>query len=1106
MECPNCGRSNPGDAAFCGACGSALQTAGACPGCGRRSPPGNDFCPGCGAPLRAPERGAEAGTSGERRHLTVMFTDLADSTRLAGELDPEDMRDLVMAYQDACAAAITGHGGYLAHYMGDGVMAYFGFPTAHEDDARRAVAAGLEVVRAAAELRARFDREDIWIRVGMHSGEVVVAGMSAPGRRQVHDVVGETPNVAARLQAGAGPDTVVVSASTRELVQGWFTLVDLGELRLKGVARPVGASSVVSATEARTRIEALAPRGLTPLVGRSAEMAQLLACWDEVRAGAGRAVLVSGEPGIGKSRLAHELNRRAADAGAATIALRCSPYNTSSALFPVVEHLLRVVGEGDPAARGARLEQELAPAGPLATEAAPLIGELLGISTDAAAAITSDSAERRKRRTLDALFGWLRSKAGPLLIVVEDAHWMDPTTLELVGRWFSDEPVEGVMLLLTHRPDFVPPWPHHPHVIRLALERLGSSDVLEIVGLLTGGRALPSNVTSQISTRTDGVPLFVEEVTQAVLESGAVAEHEGRLVATASMPERLVPSTLRESLMARLDRLGPAREVAQVLSVVGREASTDLLRAVSLLDYDELEAGLERLVGSDLVRRRDVSAQPTYRFKHWLVQDVAYESLLRSRRRRYHERIAAALPLELPEVAQTQPEFIAHHLIAAGRESEAIVFLHRAGELAHRRSANVEAIEHLTRALTLVRRRPESAERDEQELTILMALGAPLTASRGYSAPEVEENYARAGQLCRSLGSSDPQLFGALYGTWRVHLLRADYKNAFGFAQRLMGLAVDSARGSRDGTREAAAHRALGSTLFYLGDDPATARSHLEQVIASQSLERTRTSFIDELHDVVDPWITCHAYQAWSLWLMGRPEPAWAMSDQALRLADELGHPFTRALTLSFDSWLRQFSGDLEGTRRRATEALAISTDQGFGFWIGWAELMRGWATAAAGEPDAGLAEMEHGLRAWRAVGSGLGISYFLFLMAEAQAGAGRLDDALRSLDSAEAIAERTGEGWWAPELRRARGELLWAAGAPPEEVERHMLDGLELAHRRPAPALSLRSAMSLARLWREQARDDDARLVLTTELGPFDDGHRDAGVRRARELLAKLA
>jgi class 3 adenylate cyclase/predicted ATPase/RNA polymerase subunit RPABC4/transcription elongation factor Spt4 len=1063
LTCSACGRVTTPDAAFCGGCGAAVAAPRACARCGRVAGPDDHFCAGCGSALVAagPVVAEDLPVRpGERRHLTVMFADLVDSTRLAGELDPEDMRDLYRAYQEACADAIARHSGYLAQYLGDGIVAYFGYPEAHEDDARLAISAGLEIAAASAGLRARLGREDVAVRVGIHTGEVVVAPMGAGERRQEDSVVGETPNVAARLQSAAGPDSVVISGDTLELVAGLFELEDLGGQQLKGVVRAIRAYRVIRPTEAVTRLDAGAGRGLTPLAGRARELGELLDAWQEVADDGGRVAMLSGEPGIGKSRLAHELHKRVRATGRTTVRLRCSPYHGNSALFPLLGPLERAVPrEAAPEERRRLLDAEVERCG-MAAAAAPLLAELLAIPYGADPEAATESAQRRMRRRLDALEAWLVAQGGdgPLLLIVEDVHWIDPTTQELLGRFFAPDTVGGVLLLLTHRDEFVPPWPHRAHVRHVALAHLRPAEVSAVVGRLTGGRPLPEAVEGQIALRAGGIPLFVEELTRAVLESGAVHERGGRLVVAGTLPERLVPSTLRESLMARLDRLGGAREVAQVLAVQGRDVGADFLAAVSDLDRDELEAGLEQLVALHLLRRVSGPATATYVFKHWLIRDVAYESLLRSTRRRLHERTAAALASGWYGVPDTRPEIIGQHFIQAGLDDRAIPYLRRAGELAIRRSATIEAITHLKTALELLGKRPAGPDRDREELALLLALGSPLTATKGYSAPEVAAAYRRAAELCASMGGESPDLFRALYGTWRVQLLRPEYEEALTLARRLEELASHSG----NEMHLAAAHRAFGSTMFYVGDDVQEAVAHLERVTGSDVLLASRHRFIDELLDVTDPWITCHAYQAWALWLRGRSEEARRMSDRAMELAGELGHPFTRVLTLAFDAWLCQFEGDVEATRWRAADALALASEQGFGFWIGWAEMMHGWAHAAGGRHETGVAEMRQGLEHWHAVGSELGSPYFLTLLASVLADADDIAGAREALSAAEEVAVRKREGWWAPELRRMRGELLLRDGGPRAEAEAHFRTALEMARARGAEALARRAEQSL--------------------------------------------
>jgi class 3 adenylate cyclase/predicted ATPase len=1067
MHCTACGHANPDDAHFCGSCGTPLSTAVVCASCGRGNDSGNAFCHGCGTALRGvarahtPVASRPSAAAGERRHLTVLFSDLVGSTALAEELDPEDMRDLVLEYQRAATEAIEAASGFVAHFMGDGILAYFGYPEAHEDDAYLAVCAGLAATASAGALRERFGRPDIQVRVGIHTGEVVVTAMGAGERAQQDDIVGETPNVAARLQALAPPGGVVISHATADVVRGWFTLDDLGPLELKGISRLVPAYRVVGQTSVASRIDAAATRGLTPLFGRDAELRALQRMWDSTASGAGGVVVISGDAGIGKSRLVHELRSYAGDDASVRVNLHCSPHRRDTPLFPLVEHLRKLIGESDGIeARLDQLEKLMHKAGLRVENAAPLVAELLSLPYGDRWTAPVDSAERRKRQTLEVATAWLLAdcETAPVLLVLEDAHWVDPTTIELFEPFFAAEPIAHSMVVITMRPDTTIPFPDRPHVRRMPLDRLADDALTSIVDALAGGKALPPAVKTEILRRTDGVPLFVEEITHAVLASDLVREGDDSWVTTAELPERLVPSTLRESLMSRLDRLGAARPLAQLMATAGREIDAEFLGALARFPDDELADHLDRLVESDLVHRRRSGGRVTYAFKHWLVQDVAYESLLRTTRQEYHRLIASTLVEQFLDLVEEQPEIVAHHLIAAGHGGAAVPYLQQAGERAHRRSADTEAINHLTRALELVRAQPPSVDRDTLELTLLIALGAPLTASKGYSVPEVEHAYTRAAELCDVLGAVEtPQFFRALYGTWRVHLLRADYDDALRLGEQLLELA------SKTGTptHHAAAHRALGSTHFYVGDDLTLARSHLEAVIDAG---HSAVDWLEDLQDVVDPWVTCYAYDAWALWLLGEPDAARARSNDAQAIAHALQHHFTIALSLAFDSWLTQFAGDVEATRAQAARTLELATEQGFAFWVGWARIMWGWAESVIGDRDVGIAAMEAGLAEWRSVGSELGSPYFLGLLAERLAAAGRPDLGLERLREADETAARTGEAWWRSELERLRGELMADSDASQAEVEVWLRAAVDTARAQGSPFLE-RRALASARL-----------------------------------------
>lgn len=999
---------------------------------------------------------------GQRRHLTVMFCDLAGSTALAERLDPEDMREVVRAYQAACAEVLARFDGYIAHYLGDGILAYFGYPQAHEDDAVLAVRAGLTITETVPSLRVPAGCvEELAVRVGIHTGLAVIADMGAGEQRQRTDVVGETPNVAARLQAVAGPNEVVVSGSTHLLAEGFFASEALGHLELKGISRPVAAYRVRGVSGARTRLDVFAGRGFTPLVGRKREMDLLRERWAQARAGEGQVVFLSGEPGIGKSRLVHELRGLAGDGGF-VIELEGSAHHEHTMLHPLIEYLRRALeldAHQDAGAALRRVERLMDVSAVPRPDGVPPIADLLGIPYDTSYPIPTWSPEARKRRTLETLTRLLKGRTArqPVLLIAEDMQWMDPTTLELLGDWITAEPIAGLLSVVTHRPEFLPPWPEYAHVARITLSRLSRGQVDEIVQYLTHDRHLPAHLRKAISERTDGIPLFVEELTQTVLEAGTAEVTGG---AGLGLQEEAIPAKLRDWLMARLDRLGPASEVAQLAAAIGREVPYELLRAVAQRDEPSLQADLARLAEAGLLYRRGVIPDATFMFKHALIQDVAYDSLLRSTRQQLHRAIVGVIEASFPAVAADQPEILARHCASGGLPEQAIRYSHEAGRQAIARSAHLEAIGHLSRALELVPALAAGPERDRIELEVLITMGAPLTSARGYAAPEVEETYSRAYQLCESL-HDDERLFGALYGMWRVHLLRAEYATALDIGNRLEHLASTSGRPAL----AIAAHRALGAARFYVGDNPTGALAHLETAIR---LHEERGGAVGEtmkeLNDIADPVVHGRAHAAWLLWILSRREEARATRDVAMIEARQLGHPFTLAVALCFNAWFCQFSNDVASTRAVAAEALAYATEQELRVWIGWAAMLEGWARVRQGETESGTAQMRQGLVDWGSTGSRLGKTYFLMLLADGLRLGGRPHEALDVLNEAMRMARETGEGFCLSEVHRFRGELLLAAGdvAGAEETIRL---ALKLASEQGAVALESRALRALRRL-----------------------------------------
>ena len=771
----------------------------------------------------APSSPTVAAPEAERRHLTVLFCDLVGSTELAGRLDPEDLRDVIRAYQDACAGAIVRFEGHVAKYMGDGVLAYFGYPRAHEGEAERAVCAGLQAVRAVGALTPCAG-PPLQARVGIATGMVVVGDLVGEGAAQEEAVVGETPNLAARLQALAEPGSVVVGPTTRRLLGGLFDYADLGVHRLKGFAAPVRAWRVLGSGRAEGRFEARQAAGLTPLVGREHELGLLLDRWRQAAEGDGQVVLLGGEPGVGKSRLVRALREQLGEHSLTPLSHFCSPYHQGSALHPVIGLLERGAGlaRDDPPERQLdKLEALLALATDDVPAVAPLLADLLGIPTGGRYPPLALSPQRRKERTLAALLTQLEGLAArqPVLALYEDVHWSDPTTLELLDQIVDRVPGSRVLVLITFRPEFRPPWIGFAHVSLLTLNRLNKRQVAAMAERVAGGKALPPEVLEQIAAKTDGVPLFVEELTKTVLEAGLLQEEGDRYTLAGPLPALAIPATLYDSLMARLDRLAPVREVAQVGAVIGREFGHELLTAVMPLHGEELAHALTELVDSELVFRRGTAPHATYTFKHALVQDAAYASLLRGKRQQLHARIAAVLEEQFLEVAEAQPELLARHFAEAGLGRQAIAYLQKAGDRAAERSAYAEAISHLSRGLELLQVLPDDPERTLQELDLRIALGSAFMATRGYAGAEVEATYLRARELCRQAGETS-RLFPVLHGLYRFHHVRGELQAAREAGEQLLSLA----EGLKDPALFVEAHRALGVPLFWLGDVP---RFHL---------------------------------------------------------------------------------------------------------------------------------------------------------------------------------------------------------------------------------------------------------------------------------------
>jgi class 3 adenylate cyclase/predicted ATPase len=1038
-------------------------------------------------------------TEAERRQLTVLFCDLVGSTALSARLDPEDMGRVIRAYQECCADVVKRWGGHVAKYMGDGVLAYFGWPVAHEDEAERAVRAGLELTGGIPKLDTSAACT-LAARIGIATGLVMVGELIGEGAARERTVVGETPNLAARLQALAAPSTVVISQATRRLLGGLFELEELGPKRLKGFAEPLAAWRVAGEGRAEGRFEARQTTGLTPLVGRDEEIALLVRRWQQVKDGEGQVVLLSGEPGIGKSRLVREMRARLEGEPHIRLLYQCSPHHTTSSLHPLIEQLERAAGftrDDPPEARLDKLAALLARGTDCLDQVVPLIAALLGLPTDGRYPALDLTPQRQKQLTLAALVDQLDGLAAdrPVLLAYEDVHWSDPSTQELLGRTIERAQRLPVLLLITFRPEFSPPWPAQPHVSTLALSRLGRREGAALVERVVRTKALPAEVAAQIVAKTDGVPLFVEELTKTVLESGLLTDAGDHYELSGPLPPLALPSTLHDSLLARLDRLAPVKEIAQIGAALGREFSHSLLAAVANRPEADLGAALDQLVAAELVYRRGIPPEATYTFKHALVQDAAYQSLLKSRRETLHARIATALEDSFPEIVAATPELIANHWTEAGRGEPAVRYWLQAGRRAAQRSADSEAVAHLRKGLETLSLLPEGADCDTAELDLQIAMGTRLMALAGWTAPEVVGAWTRARELCDRTGNAE-RLATVLWGQWVVQHLSADLERGIETAAH----ALDWAKGRGHLREIVIAHRSLGHALTHVARF-GEAQWHLEQtaVIGAKAGAETFAGH------AYDPVITSRTCLARCLLHCGHPDQASQLLDRALAEAEHSAHLPTIAYVL-----LQAIRFGYEGRQPQITQSalkrlVPLAREQGYFQWLAMAVALEGWIKVIEGEHEDGCAKIREGTEAWANLGNLLMRPFLLSLLADAHVRAGGAEEALQAVEDGLALVAAKGEVLWEPELHRLRGDASLLQPTRRSEADACYTRAIEVARGQGARLIELRAATGLARLWADQRKRHQARDLLAPVYGWFTEGFDTFDLQKAKALLDEL-
>jgi class 3 adenylate cyclase/predicted ATPase len=1040
-------------------------------------------------------------TSAERRQLTVMFCDLVGSTALAARLDPEDLREVIGAYHKSVAEVVARFAGFIAKYMGDGVLVYFGYPQAHEDDAERAVRAGAALVTAIGELPTP---EPLRARIGIATGLVVVGDLIGAGAAQERGVVGETPNLAARLQALAAPDTLVIAESTRRQIGALFEVEDLGLRHLAGFAEPQRAWRVVGESGLLSRFEAVRAASLTPLVGREEEIELLLRRWRRAASGEGQVVLISGEPGIGKSRLAAAFRARLEGEDYTRLRYFCSPHHQDSALYPFIAQLERAAlfAREDPLEKKLdKLEALLAVAAPPAEEVG-LLAELLALPSRYPQ--PPSTPQRKREKTFQALLRQLEALARqkPVLMIFEDLHWIDPSSRELLDRMIERVASLPVLVLATFRPEFAPPWSGLPQVTAMTLARLDRRTGATMVEGIAGTSALSREAAAEIVTRTDGIPLFVEELTRAVLEAGGSGAAVEKSFAGSVSPSAAVPAALQAPLMARLDRLGQAvKEAAQIAAAIGREFSYELLAPVAERGEADLLDALGRLGEAGLVSSRGAPPYATYLFKHALVRDTAYGSLLRRRREELHARIAVVLEANFADRVAAEPELLARHLTEAGLLEKAVRWWQRAGERAIERSANLEAIAHLKRGLETLMRLPESRARDEQELLLQAALMVPFYANEGPASAAAERAAKRTVALGGRIGADSPAQFQAVWARLRLanlYIARGELRTAPAIAAETLGLA----KGQRAPLLLSLAHYNVGVLHRCLGD-LATARRHLEEGLALYDPERDRakaalTGF--------DSGVACHATLGRVLWQQGFPDGALLHAEEAIVKARAAAHPLSEAWALSYAAMLNQLRGEAARCLERAETALAIATEQVLPHWAAYAMVIGGWALVKKGLAEEGLARLRAGHDAYRATDDKIHGAYFLALLAEACLETGGFEEGLSAMREGLIETEETEARYYEAELNRVDGELLLASQEPDEmRAEASFRKAIAIARGQDAKSFQLRAATSLARLLAHQGRGEEARALLVPVYDWFTEGFDTTDLKAAKALLEQL-
>ncbi|SOZ19459.1 adenylate/guanylate cyclase domain-containing protein [Cupriavidus taiwanensis] len=1134
MRCSNCGFENPARAKFCEECGAML--ARVCPRCGHESGSAAKFCSECGAPLgTSPQassaapvhytprhlaerilaeqaaleaRGGETAGAGERKTITVLFADMAGSTALIRELDPEDAHRLIAPVVALMMEAVHHYEGYVAKSLGDGILALFGAPIAHEDHPQRALYAALRMQEAMRHHSDRIRLEQgipLQIRVGINTGEVVVRSIRKDDLHTDYDPVGHTIHIASRMETIATPSSILVSESTHKLTEGYFEFKALGDTQVKGIPEPLAVYEVLGRGPLRTRLQVAERRGLARFVGRQAELEQLHRALDQAKTGHGQLVGVVGEAGVGKSRLFHEFKGHS-QRGCLVLETFSVSHGKAFAYLPLLELLKNyfqiTIQDDERQCREKVMGKVLALERSL-EDLLPYLLHLLGLGEPGSALPNMDPHIRRQR-TFEAITRLLvrESLNKPIELLFEDLQWLDSDTEAFLAFLVDRVASARILLLMNYRPEYRHDWGHKSYYTQLRLDPLGPAEAQGLLSALLGDDPGLTPLKQLILEKTEGNPFFMEEVAKTLAEEKALLGEPGGYRIETTPTAFRIPTTVQGVLAARMDRLpGAEKELLETLAVIGTEFPWSLIQAVVGQPEDDLRRLLSRLEAGEFIYERPAFPEVEYTFKHALTQEVAKNSMLTEQRGVLHERTAQAIEALYPNRLKEYCSELAHHYSLTGNIPKALEYLHCAGQQAFQRSASLEAIRNLRAALELLKRLPDTPERARQELTLQLTLGPGLMTARGYAAPEVAATYTRALALCEEVVGEASQLFSVQLGLRTYYHLRADYATARELGERLLCIAQNA----QDPELLVEAHSALGSTLFFQGD-LVTARAHHEQALALyEPGQRHTRAFVYGL----DPGIRSLSQSAWILWYQGYADQARERSQEALALAQKASHHYSLAQCLVLTAELHQFRREARLTQEYAEAAITLSTEHGFPFWLAWGTALRGWALAEQGNSEAGIAQIREGLTAYQATGAELERSYFLALLAESHGNAGQAEAGLSLLDEAQAIVCNAGERCHEAEFHRLKGELLLqpSGGQSPEAMRAEEAEGcfhkaIAVARHQGAKSLELRATLSLARLWQRRGKAEAARQQLAEIYGAFTEGFDTADLLQAGALL----